>query len=116
MNGFEASEKKLDIQLDREVTNIEIKSEEKKVSVRSRGGQQYEGDVVLVTVPLGVLKADVITFTPSLPGDFQEAVREVGERFIDCLIFFDNAGHVALDRNPEPGNDTLLLRSIPGDL
>ena len=25
-------------------------------------------------------------------------------------------GHVALDRNPGPGYDTLLLRMIPGDL
>ena len=28
--------------------------------------------------------------------------------------FFGNKGHVALDRNPGPGYDTLLL--IPGDL
>ena len=37
-----------------------------------------------------------------------------------CLIhysaFFGSEGHVALDRNPGPGYDTLLLRMIPGDL
>ena len=32
------------------------------------------------------------------------------------LRFFDSEGHVALDRNPGPGYDTLLLRMIPGDL
>ena len=35
-----------------------------------------------------------------------------------CLIhysaFFGSEGHVALDRNPGPGYDTLLLRMIPG--
>ena len=29
---------------------------------------------------------------------------------------FGSNGHVALDRNPGPGYDTLLLRMIPGDL
>ena len=29
---------------------------------------------------------------------------------------FSAEGHVALDRNPGPGYDTLLLRMIPGDL
>ena len=39
---------------------------------------------------------------------------------IDWLInplwcFFGSQGHVALDRNPGPGYNTLLLRLIPGD-
>ena len=29
---------------------------------------------------------------------------------------FGSEGHVALDRNPGPGYDTLLLRMIPRDL
>ena len=32
------------------------------------------------------------------------------------MSIFGSLGHVALDRNPEPGYDTLLLRMIPGDL
>ena len=32
------------------------------------------------------------------------------------LIHFGSEGHVARDRNPGPGYDTLLLRLIPGDL
>ena len=32
------------------------------------------------------------------------------------VLFFGSEGHVALDRNPGPGYDTLLLRMIPGDL
>ena len=30
--------------------------------------------------------------------------------------FFVSKGHLALDRNPGPGYNTLLLRLIPGDL
>ena len=37
-------------------------------------------------------------------------------RFNPLLCFFGSEGHVALDRNPGPGYDTLLLRMIPGDL
>ena len=36
--------------------------------------------------------------------------------FNPLLCFFDSEGHVALDRNPGPGYDTLLLRMTPGDL
>ena len=32
------------------------------------------------------------------------------------MRLFGSKGHVALDRNPGPGYDTLLLRMIPGDL
>ena len=41
----------------------------------------------------------------------------------NCLVwfnplecFFYSEGHVALDGNPGPGYDTLLLRLVPGDL
>ena len=36
--------------------------------------------------------------------------------FNPLQCFFGSEGHVALDRNPTPGYDTLLLRMIPGDL
>ena len=35
---------------------------------------------------------------------------------IHYSAFFGSEGHVALDRNPGPGYDTLLLRMVPGDL
>ena len=35
---------------------------------------------------------------------------------IHYSAFFGSEGHVAPDRNPGPGYDTLLLRLIPGDL
>ena len=36
--------------------------------------------------------------------------------FNPLYCFFGSEGHVALDRNPGTGYDTLLLRMIPGDL
>ena len=36
--------------------------------------------------------------------------------FNPLYCFFGSEGHVALDRNPGPGYDTLLLRLIPEDL
>ena len=35
---------------------------------------------------------------------------------IHYSAFFGSEGHVALDRNPGPWYDTLLLRMVPGDL
>ena len=36
--------------------------------------------------------------------------------FNTLQCFFCSEGHVALEKNPGPGYDTLLLRLIPGDL
>ena len=36
--------------------------------------------------------------------------------FNPLKCFYGSEGHVALDRNPGPGYDTLLLQMIPGDL
>ena len=36
--------------------------------------------------------------------------------FNPLYCFFGSKCHVALNRNPGPGYDTLLLRLIPGDL
>ena len=45
-------------------------------------------------------------------------VKDVGIRFglIHYQCIFGSEGHVALDRNPGLGYNTLLLRMIPGDL
>ena len=40
----------------------------------------------------------------------------VGHSEFYILNFFSSEGHVALDGNPGPGSDTLLLQMIPGDL
>ena len=53
----------------------------------------------------------VLIYQPSNHND-----RRVLVWFNPLYCFFGSEGHVALDRNPGPGYDTLLLRMIPGDL
>ena len=45
-----------------------------------------------------------------------ECPRRIGLGLIHYSAFFGSEDHIALDRNPRPGYDTLLLRMIPGDL
>ena len=45
-----------------------------------------------------------------------EAINIIKFGLIHYSAFFGSEGHVALDRNPGPGYDILLLRMIPGDI
>ena len=49
-------------------------------------------------------------------GDNVKPVQTIVFGLIHYSAFFGSKGHVALDRNPGPGYDTLFLRMIPGDL
>lgn len=60
-----------DISLDTQVTAINYL--ESTVTVETNRGT-YEAEYVVVTVPLGVLKNNVIEFTPSLPERKQQAI------------------------------------------
>lgn len=48
------------------------------VRVRTAAGEVLAADAVVVTVPLGVLKAGAITFRPPLPPWKQEAIGRLG--------------------------------------
>jgi monoamine oxidase len=50
------------------------------VSVTLANGTELTADYVIVTVPLGVLKEDVIKFTPPLPADKQTAIKNMVSR------------------------------------
>ena len=41
-------------------------------------GEEFEGAAVIVTVPLGCLKSEDITFTPALPSWKTEAIQKLG--------------------------------------
>jgi monoamine oxidase len=60
----------LDIRLNAVVTAIDWSD---GVTVTTADGQTYSGDHAVITLPLGVLQADVIAFTPDLPAVKQEA-------------------------------------------
>ncbi len=58
-----------------------------------------EADAVIVTVPLGVLKADVIAFDPPLPAGHLEAIDRLGFGLVDKVVlvfnevFWDDMAH-----------------------
>lgn len=77
-NGFDRLAKHLaygiDIQLNTKVTAIDY-SANKTILTTSQG--IFEADFVLLSVPLGVLKKNIIHFTPALPKSKQKAIQKM---------------------------------------
>lgn len=65
----------LDIRYEQIVTSITYN--EKQVTIQTKSGHQYEGQCVLITVPLGVLKHKQITFSPPLTQYKQDAIKQL---------------------------------------
>jgi monoamine oxidase len=65
----------LDVRLNQTVEAIQWDEERAKVQA---GGQTYEADYVIVTLPLGVLKRGSVTFDPPLPPEKQTAIETLG--------------------------------------
>ncbi len=76
LDGYDSYYKKLaeglDIRLNTVVTEINWSN---AVTVTTADGQVYTGDNAIITLPLGVLQANHITFTPKLPSIKQEALQ-----------------------------------------
>ena len=68
--------KDIDIHYGEAVTQITY--DNKQVTVRTNNNQQYISTFAIVTVPLGVLKADNIKFSPPLPKSKQTAIQQLG--------------------------------------
>ena len=70
------------------------------------GGSTYQADKVIVTVPLGVMQAGDITFTPTLPLINTKALNRLGFGVMDKLYlefdtaFWDNNG-IAESTDPD---------------
>ncbi|GAB2287488.1 Probable polyamine oxidase 4 [Dionaea muscipula] len=80
MQGYypviEALAKDYDIRLNQRVTKICYGDEEVKVTVD--GGAEFVADAAIITVPLGVLKANKIEFEPKLPDWKTASISDVG--------------------------------------
>lgn len=60
--------------------------------VETSAGMSFEGSHVIVTVPLGVLKARSITFDPPLPGAKRDAIQRIGFGHVEKVAMtFKNA-------------------------
>lgn len=100
----------LDVRLSTTVTTIA--HDDVGVRVTTADGGSFEADRVIVTVPLGVLKAGAISFQPALPAAKQEAIdrldmsslEKVALRFDE--VFWDGPGNgwlfVGLERGEFP--------------
>ncbi|KAF5792544.1 putative spermine oxidase transcription regulator SWI/SNF-SWI3 family [Helianthus annuus] len=79
----------LHIHLNCIVTDIYRQQEDesqKKVKVCTQNGKIFTGDAVLITVPLGCLKAETIKFSPSLPEWKYSSIKRLGFGVLNKVI------------------------------
>ena len=77
--------KYLDVLCEREVSQIEYSASGVRVHTKG-GGEGIEADAVLITVPLGVLKARSVTFEPPLPPWKRQAIERLGFGPIEKIV------------------------------
>lgn len=80
----------LHIHLNHTVTDICYHQQEdqsqNKVKVSTENGKEFTGDAVLITVPLGCLKAQTIKFSPSLPEWKYSSIQRLGFGVLNKVI------------------------------
>ena len=62
---------------------VSIDYSEETTRVKTKSGEIFEADKVIVTVPLSLLKKNVIEFKPELPQDKQQAIESLGTGLIE---------------------------------
>lgn len=72
-----------EIKFDQQIIRIDYSGN--GVQLFTQSGREEEFDAVIVTVPLGVLKAGTISFRPALPRDRLEAIDRMGLGVLDKL-------------------------------
>ena len=81
--------KGLDIRLNSPVTSVKHNDTGVVVNV---GGASFAADYAIVTIPLGVLKANSVSFSPALGADKQGAIGRLGNGQINkVFLLFDTA-------------------------
>jgi monoamine oxidase len=79
----------LDIRLEWVVSDVEYGDE--GVTVYSADGAELRADLAVVTLPVGVLRAASVAFTPPLPSDKVDALAGLGSGLLDKLwLAFDD--------------------------
>lgn len=78
-----------EVLLNQTVTSINVEDLESDSSVRvtTSDGTFYMGSHVIVTVPLGVLKTDMITFSPPLSDEKLDAINRAGFGVVEKIVF-----------------------------
>ena len=84
---------KLDVRANKAVASIKYSPVDQrgKALVRCEDGETFEADRVIVTVPLGVLKQQSISFDPPLPDWKQDAISRLGFGLLNKVVLvFEN--------------------------
>lgn len=84
----------LSIHLNHVVTNISYSLEDSesnnsqhgRVKISTSTGSEFSGDAVLITVPLGCLKAETIKFSPALPQWKQTSIQRLGYGVLNKVV------------------------------
>lgn len=82
------------IHLDHVVTDISYRPKDcetntephKRIKVSTSNGKEFAGDAVLVTVPLGCLKAEMIKFSPPLPQWKYSSIKRLGFGVLNKVV------------------------------
>ena len=100
-NGYDQIPKRLmaaaqkrgaDLRLGFVVSSISQSSSGVQVTGKDNTGttMTFSGDYVICTLPLGVLKAQVVSFSPTLSATKQQAISQIGFGFTNKIVFFFN--------------------------
>jgi monoamine oxidase len=100
---------------------MEIQSGTDTITVKTRDGKQYMADYVVVTVPLGVLKANTIKFTPNLSSEKQAAISKLNFGCLEKVIieftenFWDDVNLIKILNTPvSPFNWLVNFEKLAG--
>jgi polyamine oxidase len=106
------AEKDFDIQLNTVIAAIEYDEDKKIVLVTTKEGTEFQAKTVIVTLPLGVLKARTVKFTPALSEKKMAAIDLLGmgnlfKVFLEfprgeCLIPVNASGAFRIPAAGEP--------------
>jgi monoamine oxidase len=76
----------LDIELNAAVASIEYPADRRFVTVTTTRGERHYANHVIVTVPIGVLKAGSIAFTPPLPSEKLGAIERMDSGLLNKVF------------------------------
>ncbi|KJH44686.1 amine oxidase [Dictyocaulus viviparus] len=73
----------LDIRYEHEATSVDWSRSKKSVTVHCQNGKRFNGDKVLVALPLAVLQKQKVKFNPKLPDKKLKAMKFIGAGLIE---------------------------------
>jgi monoamine oxidase len=76
-----------DVELRLETPIEKVAHDSSGVTITTADGEVLRGDRAVITVPLGVLQAGAITFSPALPDGHLQAIDGLGMGLLDKVVF-----------------------------